>query len=268
MTEPENVNSAPVAAPVVPPGFHINPSTGQREWWDGTAWSPAPSKKPVEPLALFALIAGGAAFLFGLVPILGLLLALAGAALAVVAFLKKAQPMWMSVVGIAGSAIAFLTSIIVLIAFIVGLGAPQPDPVALVPDEVATAEPVPTPTLETSPIPEPAEVDVATFKSDANRDIDDFEKDLDDMIVTVDEGGFWRLLSNTFELSFNLGQLQASPPPTSIEASWLPELDKLDASITAITDVISTDDPAKIKAAIEASRKAAEAVRNLADSAT
>ncbi len=72
-------------------------------------------------------------------------------------------------------------------------------------------------------------------------DLIDFGKDLDDMIVTLDEGGVWRLLSNSVELSFNLAQLEARDAPPSIAAEWATQLTVLEDQITRMDAAISEE---------------------------
>jgi hypothetical protein len=140
------------------------------------------------------------------------------------------------------------------------------------PAVAATQAPVETPTASATPTeaPEPVvtAVDVAAFQVSANGNLADYEKDLNDMVVTVNENGFWRLLSNSVELSFNLGQLQATDAPPSVEPQWASGLAMLDTTITGITDAIATDDGSQILAAIEASRAQVNVLRAIVASAT
>ena len=93
-------------------------------------------------------------------------------------------------------------------------------------------------------------------------------KDLGDMVVTVQEEGFWRLLSNSVELSFNLGQLEALDVPESVAATWPGALTSLDAALDVLTDAVSTQDGPTILAAIEGVRAQVEAARGVANSAS
>lgn len=77
-------------------------------------------------LAVAALILGGAAFLTGLVPVLGLLLAIAGVGLAILALVRK-QPKGLAITGLALGSVALLTGII---ATTVGLSGSTSTPTA------------------------------------------------------------------------------------------------------------------------------------------
>ena len=134
--------------------------------------------------------------------------------------------------------------------------------------EVPTSSPTPTPTPEDVAPPAVADVDVERFQAEASRDLDDLAKDLDDMVRTVDEGGFWRLLSNSLEVSFNYGQLSAHTPPPSVADAYAAGLQNLDAAITALSDLVTGEDTGAILAAIEHTRGQAAALRAVVDSAT
>jgi hypothetical protein len=97
----------------------------------------------------------------------------------------------------------------------------------------AEAEPQPsrTPTIATAARP-----DATYVIRTATRDLDDYAKDIDDMIVTLDENGVWRLLTNYGELSFNLGQLKGLTVTSNIEAEWGEALLVLEQQTDAIGD--------------------------------
>lgn len=147
-------------APAVPAGWHVNPATGQRQWWTGVDWAPLPPPKPTpQPLAVFSLVGGGIAFLLGLVPVLGILLALGAGVLAVLALIKKATPRWMPLVGAGAAAIALITSLIVIGSLVAGVGGAAP---VAETSPTATTEPKPTPTPEPTPIAVPDVVGMTT----------------------------------------------------------------------------------------------------------
>ncbi|WP_323742173.1 hypothetical protein [Microbacterium sp. UFMG61] len=133
------------------------------------------------------------------------------------------------------------------------------------PTPTPTATPTPTPTV--TPTPEVPVVDAVAFRAQAGSHLDDMNKDLDDMIVTVQEDGFWRLLSNTGELAFNLGQLQALEVPANVAVTWPESLVALDATLDVLTDAVSTQDGATILAAVDTVRAQVEATRGVANSA-
>lgn len=140
------------------------------------------------------------------------------------------------------------------------------EPLAAAP---SAPEATPTPTAEVENIPEPATTpapvygDPVSFKAQANSHLDDINKDLDDIVVTVEESGFWRLLSNTAEIAFNYGQLDALDLPQSAEATWPPALLALDQSMAALNAAVETQDGPSILAAVEALRAQVEATRTV-----
>ena len=95
---------------------------------------------------------------------------------------------------------------------------------------------------------------MGAFKNQANSHLDDMTKDLDDMVTTIDEGGFWRLLSNSIELSFNLGQLQGLDIPASVEPTSSPASVGLETSIDAMTDPVANEDSAALLGVIDTMR--------------
>lgn len=115
--------------------------------------SPVPSTSPARGLAIGALVAGGVAFLIGLVPFLGLIVAAAAIVLGVIA-LRKGQSKPFSLIGIGLGSIAALASLIMTIVMIAGMANPQPPvaaPATTAPAvETTTAAPEPAP-----PSPEP-----------------------------------------------------------------------------------------------------------------
>lgn len=128
-----------------------------------------------------------------------------------------------------------------------------------------TAEPQPsvTPTPTATPVvvepaptaapPVPA-VDAAVFAQSARGDLLDFAKDLDDMDLALDEGGFFRLMTNSVELSFNLGQMQASTAPTSIATAWEAQLSALEGSIDTMDAEIAEERNDDLRATIALAR--------------
>jgi hypothetical protein len=203
-----------------------------QRYWDGKAWTTHTAPKSAVPVA--------------------------GAGLS-----KKSKG-WLIAGGVVAALILFSG-----VAAAAGGGHKDVTPVAI----AETPKPVeakPTPTVAPSPAPTVAAVvvDLAQFKSDSLRDLNDFNKDLGDMDVTLDEGGFWRLLSNSLELSFNLGQLEGHIPPESIAAPWATGLVGLDAAITTINNAVGASDDAATRAAIAAARDQATALIALVNGAT
>ena len=92
-------------------------------------------------------------------------------------------------------------------------------------------------------------------------------KDLGDIEVTVAEEGFWRLLSNYAELSFNLGQLQGLDVPASVANDWTASLTTLEDRIDDLSDAIATEDGPTILGSVDDLRAQVEATREVANSA-
>lgn len=109
----------------------------------------------------------------------------------------------------------------------------------------------------------PTVTDLDVFRGQANGHLADIDKDLDDLIVTLDEQGFWRLLSNYAEISFNYGQLDALDVPASVSGEWSAALGTLDANLTAMSDAIDADDPTLIRAQIDATRGTVVVLRDI-----
>lgn len=140
-------------------------------------------------------------------------------------------------------------------------------PAAIATQEPTSAEPTPTPTPPTATAPAIDAVDSVAFRAQAGSHLDDMNKDLDDMVVTVQEAGFWRLLSNSAELAFNLGQLEGLDVPPGVVNTWPASLTSLGAALDVLSDAVSTQDGPTILAAIEGVRAQVEAARGVANSA-
>lgn len=109
-------------------------------------------------LAITALALGGAAFLTGLIPVLGMLLGAAGITLGVIA-LTKGQNKPMSIIGAVAGTIGAITSLIALLVVIAVIPAlDEPTPVAQPTQSAeATPEATTTPTETPAETPEPVE---------------------------------------------------------------------------------------------------------------
>jgi hypothetical protein len=70
--------------------------------------------------------------------------------------------------------------------------------------------------------------------------VDDMNKDLDDMLRRAENAQLIRLSGNYLELSFNLGQLQALTPPTTIADDWSSGIAKLEGSLDTMSEVLSS----------------------------
>ncbi|MGN7949188.1 hypothetical protein ACTJKH_10615 [Microbacterium sp. 22215] len=177
----------------------------------------------------------------------------------------SAQKKWL-----VGGAIAAGLIVVGSVGAAIGAGgdrdeAPQASaaPVVVETEEPAAAEPTPTPS---API-EAEVVDAVSFRAQAGSHLDDMNKDLDDIVVTVQEDGFWRLLSNSGELAFNLGQLEGLDVPASVAVTWPESLVALDTALDVLADAVSAQDGPTILAAVEAVRTQVETTRGVVDSA-
>ena len=106
--------------------------------------------------------------------------------------------------------------------------------------------------------------DYGDFVDSASGDLDDFDKDLDDVKTTIDEGGYWRLLSNTAELRFNLEQLRAASEPAFLSGEWDDALDDMDDALQDLADSISGTEKQQ-RAALELVRESSTAARGLVE---
>jgi hypothetical protein len=93
------------------------------------------------------------------------------------------------------------------------------------------------------------------FSASVKGNIDDFRKDLNDLVVAVDDNSVFRILTNSGELAFNFGQLQSANPPTAIAAEWTAQMDSLDTALSDLNAVVTEDGTASdLKAAVKATR--------------
>lgn len=226
------MSDLPPASPSPAPGWYgdtTNPSI--QRYWDGSSWTDHTAPQGVTP------------------PPNGVKQGMSG----------KSKG-WI----IGGSVVAALILMSGVASAIGGANKVPQTPIAT---PTSTTEPVAeseSPTPIPSVTAEPIVIDVAYFRSSAERDLTDFGKDLTDMDVTLDEGGYWRLLSNSLELSFNLGQLQSLDAPANIAAQWESGLEILGSHIVLIDDAVKADDDAATRAAIAAARAHVEVLKALA----
>jgi len=141
--------------------------------------------------------------------------------------------------------------------------AAEPTPV----QETPAPEPAVEETAEEPAVEETAEEPVveesvdegavsAAFELRARGDIADLAKDLDDMAEAAAEGGFFRVLGNSVELSFNVGQLQSLTPPEQIANDWDKALTRLSNRVDAISDAIGEESDANLIERIGSAAKA------------
>ena len=126
-----------------------------------------------------------------------------------------------------------------------------------------TAAPTVEPSETATPEPEIDDQDDSAFVTVATRDLDDFEKDLDDLQTTLDEDGFWRLLSNAVELNFNATQLRGHEVPKSIEQDWTDGLTQLEGDIDSIEGGITSRSNTKVQSGVDDARDTLEALREV-----
>jgi len=150
------------------------------------------------------------------------------------------------VIAITASLIAVLAIAGALSGSIPNLTASEVDPTQA-PEPTATVDPIPA-------------GDYSQFTESAIGDLDDLEKDLDDFEDVVDEGGYFRLLSNIVEVRFNLQQLRDTEAPDFFADDWDSVVDDLGHTIDDLSDAIGGS-TADLKDAIAASREAAVTMR-------
>lgn len=234
----------PASPPNSPAGWYDDANDAAvKRYWDGAAWTAHTAPRDATPVEAASRI-------------------------------PAKKPKWLLIGGAALLGVIFISSV----ANAIG-GGDSPDGANSVVEKQPTAEPqpvgTPAPTVEPTTLPAPtvaqpsappAVEDVALFASTASGDLDDFVKDLDDMVLTLDEGGFFRLLSNSVELSFNLGQLQAEPAPASIAGEWTAQLAALEGSIDLMDAAISDERNDDLRSTIEVARGQVDGLRALTES--
>jgi len=123
--------------------------------------------------------------------------------------------------------------------------------------------PATTQTPSETPEPEVDDQDDSGFVRVATRDLDDLGDDLDDMEITLDEDGFWRLLTNSVELNFNVSQLLGHEAPASIEDDWSAGIDQLEDDIDAIEEGITSSSTTKVRDGLADARDTLEGLRGV-----
>lgn len=98
-----------------------------------------------------------------------------------------------------------------------------------------TVSATPTATTPAAPAQDSAS-NIAAFASGGHGDLADMNKDLNDMVMRASNNQNIRLMGNTIELAFNIGQLETLTPPTSVAGSWAPQLAALSAAVTQVSD--------------------------------
>jgi hypothetical protein len=262
----------------VPAGWYPSPEDpAQVRYWDGIQWTQhsAPAAAPV-PAPAAVVAAAPSAPVYSPPAAFGSPVPPAPMVMSAPTPSSSAKKKWLI-----GGAIAAGVIVVGSVGAAIGSGgsdrdgAPQASAAPVVaqtvePEAEPTPTPTPTPTAAPAPAPEPevvVVVDAVAFRAQAGSHLDDMNKDLDDIIVTVQEDGFWRLLSNSSELAFNLGQLQALEVPSNVAATWPDSLASLEATLDVLSDAVSTQDGPTILAAVDTVRAQVEATRGVANSA-
>ncbi len=94
------------------------------------------------------------------------------------------------------------------------------------------------------------------FVTSAKGDLKDLNKDLNDLLDAIAKGSTFRLITNSAELSFNIGQLESLDPPASVATSWKQQFGALQKAITAVQKAISDDSSmSTLKSRINAAKK-------------
>lgn len=149
----------------------------------------------------------------------------------------------------------WVLAVAVVAAFVLGWllpgGAPASDSPATDPEQTAASSPEPEAEEEDNE-------DDSAFVRVADRDLDDFADDLDDIDITLDEDGFWRLLTNAVELNVNVEQLLGHDAPKSIEEDWSAGLAQLEKDVDAIEAGITASSDKKVREAVADARDTIE----------
>jgi hypothetical protein len=94
-----------------------------------------------------------------------------------------------------------------------------------------------TPTAITPAAPaQDSASNIAAFTSGGHGDLADMNKDLNDMVMRASNNQNIRLMGNTIELAFNIGQLETLTPPSTVAGSWVPQFAALSAAVTQVSD--------------------------------
>lgn len=234
------------------------------------------------PLTTWALVLGILGMITFFWPFLGVVLGAVALVLGILG-MSNAKSVGRSpataIIGLVLGAIAVALGLAITVTILV-LGARGADtaessePRTLAPTVAVTpVEPTPSETVEPTPAeptpaaPPPSTDGAPNFVQLSRGDLADFSKDLNDMIVTIDEGGFWRLLGNSIELSFNYGQLSSRTPPASIAEEWNAQLPVLDEQITRIDDAIADDRTDDLRAIIAEAQNQVAVLNGILDRA-
>jgi len=126
-----------------------------------------------------------------------------------------------------------------------------------------TAEPSIDATETDSAAVAPQPESPVAFRAQTQGLIDDMRTDVADLQRAINDNSVFRILSNTAELSFNLGQLGSPTPPLDVAEAWNEALADLDIEITALSNLVSDD--GTTKQVVEEVKRVKTALNNLED---
>jgi|GEM_PF-824727 len=246
---------------------------------------PQPAPRPPQQgngnaAALSALILGVIGILIMLMPYVGLaagVLALIFGIVGVRAARAHNRGRGPAIAGIAMGGIATFVGAAITLTFTAYLLSPDARDAIVEPTTVAESPAIEAPSTGPADEDNPAETPAAADPTDASadaidrarfvrlsgNDLDDIDKDLDDMIVTLDEAGFWRLLTNSIELSFNHAQLTTRDAPAEIADPWKAGLATLEETIAEMDDAITDERNDDLRALIDDARGDVQSRRDL-----
>ncbi len=121
-----------------------------------------------------------------------------------------------------------------------------------------SAAPTPPPTAATLP-----SVDPARFKTAAGKNLNDFEKDLNDTTTAMSEFNNPLVVANAAELAVNARQLKAIQAPASIAGEWSAANAALSGLVTEIGVAVKAQDFATLTNLIAAGHSQVAAMRDI-----
>lgn len=181
------------------------------------------------------------------------------------------KPLWKRTWFIVTAVVVALIVVGSVSSAIAGGNRGRSEPVAA--DVTPVASPMPTPTeASSSPAPAPKEtpssarnaVDPTYFKAAANKQLDDYSKDLDDLTEAAAKGSSFRVMSNNVELAFNEAQLATLEPTDNITTEWTIALAGLSITTTQLADAGSKDDYTTLNSAIIQAKQQVQSLRDIA----
>lgn len=234
----------------IPAGWYPDTEQpGNERWWDGSTWTDA--RRPVlaaPPAPPAAMTVPAGADLPGTPR-------------------TAPSPLWKRPWFIAVGAVVALV-IVGSVSGAIAAGnktAPVADNVLAetTPSAVATPTPVATPVASAPPAPVSAGVDPTYFKATAGKQLDDYDKDLNDMADAVSKGSTLRVATNSVELSFNSAQLLEINAPESVVADWTLANASLVAINGQISNAVSSDDYTTVTTLIPQAHAQIQALRDI-----